>query len=149
MDPVSFSASVLTLLAAAGQTCSFVHNFIIDISGAPSEIIDQTVKLQCLQRTISQLIQAYGALPSDLQLDPDLIYHLLKFNQEIKQVRTRIQNSSVGLERNRTRHLWERCRWLLSDRQLYKFYKSLDQWNMIFSQAASTIHLWVAASVCY
>lgn len=139
MDPISFTASVLTLLAAAGGSCKFLYNFVLDISDAPSEIYSQNIKLRSLHRTFLSLIQFYESpdLPPELQLDSDLRANLLRFIDAIGVFKTRIQKRGRRLDRNRRHHAWERLIWLSSDRELHKFYSSLDSWDTIFRNTAS------------
>jgi hypothetical protein len=143
MDPISFSASLLTLLGAAGGSCKFVYNFILDISDAPSDIHSHTVKLRCLQRTISTLIRVYShaGLPPDLQIDPTLQMYIVDFVQEIEAIKEKIEERQRSLDRGPARHLWERLKWVSSDRQLHKFYQNLDHWNTIFKQAVDATNL--------
>ena len=145
MDPASFSASILALLGAAGGSCKFIYNFILDISDAPANIHSQTVKLRCLHQTISSLIQVYDNpdLPPDLQMDPTLRLHIINFVHEIETIKAKIQSKARTLEKGRAHRLWARLKWLSSDRQLRKFYNSSDHWNTIFSQAVSRTKLCV------
>ena len=145
MDPVSFAASLLTLLGAAGATCEFVYNFILDISNVPDEIRLQAIKLRCLHQSISTLVSFYRRddLPPELQLDPFLERNVRNFLDNVRGVEAKFQNSSARLDRSRTCHLLEKLTWLSSDRQLRKFYSSLDDWMIIFSTAVSTTELFV------
>lgn len=146
MDPASFAASLLTLLGAAGATCEFVYNFILDVSEAPDEIHSQAIKLRCLHQSISSLVGLYGRddLPPELQLDPFLENHIRKFLKDIRNIETKIKRSSTRLDGSRKHHLRERLTWLSSDRRLRKFYSSLDDWVKIFSTTVSTTKLFVA-----
>lgn len=143
MDPISFTASVLTLLGAAGGSCKFLYNFILDISDAPDEILSQNVKLRGLHQTILNLIRVYdsGDLPPELALDPALRMNILHFIKEIDIIKSKIQSKGNALGKGRVHLLWERVKWLLSDRQLHKFYSSLDNWNMIFTNAVNATEM--------
>jgi hypothetical protein len=143
MDPVSVAASLLTLLGAAGATCEFVYNFILDIADIPDEIRSQAIKLQCLHQSISTLLDIYRRddLPPELQIDPFLERNIRIFLDDVRKVETKIQSSSQRLDGSRTRRLWERLTWLSSDRRLRKFYGSLDDWIKIFSTTVSTTNL--------
>lgn len=145
MDPISFSASILTLLGAAGGSCNFIYRFILDISDAPADIHSHSVKLRCLHHTISNLIRVYEHtdLPLDLHMDPMLRVHIVDFVDEIGKIKAKIESKGRMLEKGRTHHIWARLKWLSSDRQLHKFYDSLDHWNTIFSQAVSVTKLCV------
>jgi len=146
MDPTSFAASVLALLTAAGASCEFLYNFILDISEAPEEIHVQAIKLQCLHQSISSLIELYegeDALP-ELHLDGLLKDHIYKFLDYTHTIKRRVSESSIQLGKGRVHQLRERLSWLLSDRRMRKFYNSLDDWLRIFSTAVQRTQLCVA-----
>ena len=148
MDPASFAASLLTLLGAAGATCEFVYNFILDIADVPDEIRSQAIKLQCLHQSISTLVNLYRRddPPPELQIDPFLERNIRIFLDDVRKVETEIKNSSERLNESRSSRLWARLVWLSSDRRLRKFYSSLDDWMRIFSTAVSTTNLFVILS---
>ena len=149
MEPVSFTASLLTLLGAAVATCELTYNFILDISHVPDEIRSQAIKLQCLHQSISALLDLYSRddLPPELEINPFLERNLHIFLDETHEVEVKIQISSKKLDESRTRRLWERVTWLSSDRRLRKFYASLDDWMKIFSTAVSATNLFVNPSL--
>jgi len=140
MDPVSLSASFVTLLASGAASCKFIYNSLLDFSDAPLEIATQAAKLKCLHGTILSTVEAYSKLPPDLHLDPNLEDQIQRFVLHVEKIKVIIENKSYGLNRSRSHHLRERCLWLSSDRKLRKFYESLDHWNIIFSQTTSTVH---------
>jgi hypothetical protein len=145
MDPVSFSASILTLLITAGNSCQRIHDLMVGISDAPYEIHSQTAKVRCLHQTISNLIRVYDLpdLPPDLKMDSVLRVHIEDFLFEIERINSKVQSKGQMLQKSRGQNIWARVKWLLSDRQMRKFYESLDRWNAIFSQAVSATHLYV------
>ncbi|KAF1841331.1 ankyrin [Cucurbitaria berberidis CBS 394.84] len=143
MDPVSFAASLVTLLGVAGKTSEFVYNFILDIRDVPKEIRSQAIKLQCLHQTLTALWSLYGtsSMTPELQLDPVLEDHIRIFLSEIQTLENKIRERSTKLSGSRRQHMKERLIWLSSDRELRKFYTSLDNWSQIFSTAVSTTNL--------
>jgi hypothetical protein len=143
VDPISFAASLVTLLGVAGAASEFVYNFIIDIKDVPEEIHSQAIKLQCLHQTITILISLYGpnARVPELQLDPFLEDNLRRFLGEVQSLESRLRQCSLKLKGSRKQHVWERLNWLSSDRKLRKFYASLDTWMQIFSTAVTTTGL--------
>jgi len=145
MEPVSFAASLVALLGAAGSTCEFTYNFILDIGQVPHEIQSQAIKLQCLHESISTLLDFYSRddLPPGLKINPFLESKLRIFLDETRDVENQIKNRSKNLDESRTRRLWERVTWLSSDRTLRKFYASLDDWLKIFSTAVASTNLYV------
>jgi hypothetical protein len=145
MDPVSFAASLVTLLGVASATSKFIYNFILDIRDVPDEIHSQAIKLQCLRQTMDVLISLCVPNTSvpELQLDPFLELNLRRFLGELQAIEGRLKECSLKLKGSRKQHAWERLNWLSSDRKLRKFYASLDTWMQIFSTAVATQSLFV------
>jgi hypothetical protein len=145
MDPISFVASVLTLLGAAGASCEFLYNFMLDISELPEEIHSQARKLQCLKQSISNLIRIYeqDAASAELQLDLFLKEQLRRFLDDIGKIEMKIRASSSRLNRSCAYHLRERLSWISSNRRMRKFYSTLDDWLKIFSTTATETQMCV------
>lgn len=149
MEPASFAASILTLLAAAGATTEFVYNFILDIENIPEDIHSQAIKLQCLHQAFSSLVDTYtsDASLSEVRLDPYLQGHLELFTIEIHELERKFRRSSTGLSSGRKQQLLARLKWLSSDRELRKFNSKLDDWMKIFSTAVHTTQMFVIISL--
>lgn len=143
MDPASFAASILTLLAAAGATSEYVYNFMLDIEEIPDEIRSHAIKLQCLHQAISSLMNLYrvNASVAEFQLDPFFAGHLQSFQVEIHELEVRLRASSAKLNGSRKEHFLVRLKWLSSDRHLRKFYGKLDDWLKIFLTTVHTTEL--------
>jgi hypothetical protein len=148
MDPVSFAATLVTLLGLTGATTQSVYNFILDIHEAPNEIRIQVIKLQCLHEIITTLMARYGSTTTSPQLgfDPLLETHLRRFLCDIQGLEIKLKNCSARISGSRTQHFWERMTWLMSDRKLRKFYASLDDWMRIFSAAVDLTQLYITPS---
>lgn len=142
MDPVSFAASLLTLIAAAGKSCEVISEFVFDIHDAPKDIHAQSNKLQCLQQSFRHLLGVFTALPPDLQLDTVLQQNLVAFTQDIDSFTTKVQGMGIRLGQGRVQHAWERVKWLASDRDLKRFNQSLDHWDRVFAAAAAAAQLY-------
>lgn len=142
MDPVSFAASLVTLLGLASAATEIVYNSILDIRDAPKEIRSQAVKLQCLHKTLRDLLAQYTRYAGNAQLyiDPLLEDNLREFLGDIQDLEVKLKNSSSKMSGSRKQHLRERLTWLSSDRKLRKFYDSLDEWNGIFNAAIKKTH---------
>lgn len=142
MDPISFTASLLTLITAAGQSCKVISEFVLDIHDAPKDIYAQSIKLQCLQQSFHHLLSVFAALPPDLQLDTVLQQNVISFTQEIDRFTAKVQGMGIRMDQGRVQHAWERVRWLASDRDLKRFNQSLDHWDRVFAAAAAAAQLY-------
>ncbi|OAL49194.1 ankyrin [Pyrenochaeta sp. DS3sAY3a] len=143
MEPISSAASILTLLAAAGSTCDFVYNFMLNIREIPEEIHSQATKLRCVHQSITALLAIYSHkdISPDWQLEPIFETNFRDFLLEVKDLENRIQKNSTLMKSSRTQRVWERLTWLSSDRRLRKFYNSLDDWVRIFSMEVQTTQM--------
>lgn len=142
MDPVSVSASVITLLAAAGGSCKFLHTFVLDITDAPQEIRKQNEILKCLTHTLMYLSQVCGEISENFCSESGLPEWITRFNTEVSSTRDRIEAKATSLARGRyIRRMQCNFRWITFDRHLRKFYGSLEHWNIVFSQGCSALQL--------
>lgn len=144
MDPISTAASVITLLGAAAGTIKVIHEAINSIIDAPKDIRTQCERLGCLSITLASVVQTCKQLPDDCQLDlelcgiSELVKDAISLEGKLKARRTRMIRNSLG-------RVHESCKWLLFDRQLRRFFESLDQWNTILLQTLGVIQMLVNA----
>lgn len=136
MDPVSTTASILTVLGAAGSTCKVIYNAILDFKDAPHDIKLQNKKLQCLHGTINCLLHVCKSLPEEFQLASHLM-GMDDFIRDISFINVKIQRQSEALDRRKIIRIKESCKWFLFDRELRKFFDNLEHYNMILSHAVS------------
>ncbi|RYN49030.1 hypothetical protein AA0114_g6842 [Alternaria tenuissima] len=141
MDPISFTASLLTLITVAGQSCKVISEFVLDIHDAPKDIYAQSIKLQSLQQSFDYLLSVFSALPPDLQLDTVFQQNLVSFTQEIDGFTAKVKEMGIRMGQGRVQHAWERVKWLASDRDLKRFNQSLDHWDRVFAAAAAAAQL--------
>lgn len=137
MDPVSTTASVVTLLGATGGTIKVIYNAISAIVDAPHEIRMQSKSLESFCSTITSLIHVCEQLPEEFPINLNLcgieefIDNAKSLEAKLKAKDARIRSGNIGRVR-------EGCRWLLFDRQLKRFFDSLEHWNIVLCQG-----LWV------
>jgi hypothetical protein len=136
MEIVGGTASILTLLAAAGSACKFIYSVSLDLDEAPRDIKVQDARLRRLDWTIHHLTEIYRKLPQDVQVDAELLKDVQSFKDEITSLKVKIENKISKLDRGRRQAVKESCKWILFDRQLEKFAESLDHWDKILSQMA-------------
>lgn len=142
MDPLSASASVLTLLAAAGSSCGFLHSLVVNISDAPQDIKRQNETLRCLHHTLMHLSQIYASLPEEHRLETPLHEWISNFATEVSSIRSKVDDRAKSLQKGqRIRRFQESLRWIPFDRHLRKFFESLDHWNVVFQQACAALQM--------
>jgi len=142
MDPVGGAASILTLLNATGATCKLLHTIVFNLKEASHDIRTQNEKLQCLHQTITQLAEIFTKLPAENQTGAPWHEWAAKFAIEVASIKVKIEKKTNSLANARfgTR-FQEGCQWILFDRQLKRFYSSLEHWNIIFFQAVTVSQL--------
>ncbi|KAF7674549.1 hypothetical protein GT037_007309 [Alternaria burnsii] len=142
MDPISTAASVLTLLGAAAGTIKFIHDKINSIVDAPDDIKRQSERLGHLSITLASVVHACEQLPDDCQLTVELrgIGELIEVAKSLK---AKLITRESRMKKNNFDKIYESCKWLLADRQIKRFFDSLDQWNTILLQTLGVIQVLV------
>ena len=92
MDPVSGTASVLTLLGLALGTAKFIHQVISSIKNGPLPLQTFIREVETLQKILEQFLAYQGQAPSsgvELEIVTDLVNachdDLRRFKTEIKK----------------------------------------------------------------
>jgi hypothetical protein len=135
MDPVSTVASIITLLGATGGTIKVVYDTINTFADAPREIKAQRNSLESFCLAIDNLKQVCEQIPSEFPLKLDLC-GIEELIEEARSLERKLKVKSVRVAANKSGRVREGCKWLLFDQQSKKFFKSLDTWNIILSQAS-------------
>jgi len=141
MEPVGFSASIITLLAAAGGSCKYLHNLLLDFTEAPHDVQVQAMKLKCLEITVQQLIRAYQKSPCGFEAETWLQEEFKHFERQVTTMKAKMEKRAGLMGRGRTKRWKESCRWMLFDREMNKFLLTVDHWSLILTHATSTAQL--------
>jgi hypothetical protein len=141
MDPISTSASILTLLGAAAGTCKVLYALILDLKDAPKDIRWQNGKLQRLQENITCLLKICDKLPGKLHLAISFD-GVQEFIQEINNINVDIEKRRNSLDDGKAARIKGVCKWLLFDRHLRRFFDNLEHYNMIFGHAIAAAQLY-------
>jgi hypothetical protein len=140
MDPVSTIASVITLIGATGGTIRVIHDTITSIKDAPKDIRRQCKRLECLCVTLNSIVRTCQHLPDECQVDIDLC-GIEEFIDEARALEANLNARRVRVAGKNIAKFHESCKWLFSDRQLKRFFESLDQWDAILSQALQVVQM--------
>jgi hypothetical protein len=141
MDPFSASASLLTILGAAGSSIKCIHQLVLNFKDAPADIEGYRNHLECLYQTITCLTRVYKTLPPDFQLDARISRCLREFTKETGEVHSKLERKLVSMGESRGHRMRESFRWLLFDRKVKKYFASLEHWNTILSQTAAALQM--------
>ncbi|CAG5165756.1 uncharacterized protein ALTATR162_LOCUS6835 [Alternaria atra] len=140
MDPVSTIASVITLVGATGGTIKVIHDTITSIKDAPKDIRRQCKRLECLCVTLNSIVRTCQHLPDDCQVDIDLC-GIEEFIEEAQVLEANLSDRRTRVAGRNIAKLHESCKWLLFDRQLKRFFESLDQWDSVLPQALLVVQI--------
>ncbi|OWY46977.1 ankryin repeat S-palmitoyl transferase [Alternaria alternata] len=140
MDPVSTIASVITLIGATGGTIKVIHDTITSIKDAPKDIRRQCKRLECLCVTLNSIVRTCQHLPDECEVDVDLC-GIEEFIDEARALEANLNARRARVAGKNIARFHESCKWLFSDRQLKRFFESLDQWDTILSQALQVVQI--------
>ncbi|CAN9179736.1 unnamed protein product [Alternaria alternata] len=140
MDPVSTIASVITLIGATGGTIKVIHDTITSIKDAPRDIRRQCKRLECLCVTLNSIVRTCQHLPDECEVDVDLC-GIEEFIDEARALEANLNARRARVAGKNIARFHESCKWLFSDRQLKRFFESLDQWDTILSQALQVVQM--------
>jgi len=140
MDPLSISASTITVLCAAGSCCQFIHKVIVTATDAPHDIRIQAKKLEALLSTIECLITILDSFPKEVSIDNKARHVIDEFAGEARTVKSKIERKMELPCHSRTHRIQLGCKWLL-DRRLHRFLATLEHWHVILSQTISVFNM--------
>lgn len=143
METIGLAASILALLIAAEKSCVFIHDVYVDLRDAPKDIRTQATKLDCLALMMRQLGETYKKLPKEFEIDIWLLHEIEEFDREIGATKAKVKSRLDRIEQGKKQKLKESYKWLLFDKEMKKFFESVDRWSMIISQAATVVQLYV------
>jgi hypothetical protein len=137
MDPISATASLLTILGTAGGSIKSIHQLVLDYKDAPAEIQNYKIHLECLQHTVTRLIHVHEALPTTYQFDAHVAKCVIELMDEISSVQSLLERRSISMSESRGHRIRESLRWLLLDRRVKKFFTQVEHWNRVLANAAA------------
>ena len=143
MDPISATASMITIVEVACKSCHALHDFLRGISEAPDDIKQHRATLRSLKSTLHCM--------QSLIADPTVGQHLLRnvgtsleeCSMDLQSVDAKCRKAQGAMQRGKMRNGVTRVRWYLSgEHSLEKFFARLQRWYTIFSLEMSTIQMY-------
>jgi hypothetical protein len=146
MDPLSVSASVITLLAAATTSCRALSSLYHETSRATENASASSALFHALLSHFAQLEVICRALPASSIVMLELHQRLCVFLRDIKNDALAIESVRKEMTRSRVRRTLANIKWTTTthDRS-EKFLEKLHAWNVIFSNNLQVIQM----SVCF
>ena len=125
MDPVSGTASVLTLLSFALASTKFIHQAISSIKNGPVQLCTFVREVETLQKILEQFKIYQGQVScseADLEIVSSLVSacndDLVRYKTEIKK----ITSSSKG----KLTVVWKRCRSLIRENDFQRMHQEMN-----------------------
>lgn len=142
MDPLSITASVLTLVATAGHSCVYVSSLIKHTSNAPDDIKRQCVAIDALSATFGRLGTLLTTIPASVQINAEFAQHLNNFIIEVKEVEHLTNGANELISRRGVGSTRARVKWALGGEKRWRaFIENMALWNTIFSNELQTIQM--------
>lgn len=142
MDPLSVTASVLTLVAAAGQSCKFVSSLVRQVNGAQDEIKKQCLVIDALSTTFVKMGTLLGTLPGTVQASSEIVRSLEDFVKEVRAIEVLAHDSNQLVGGRNGQSLCARVKWvLIGEKRWERFIKDLVIWNTVFSNELKMIQM--------
>lgn len=142
MDPVSATASMITLVEVACKSCHALHDFFRGISEAPDDIKQYCAILRSLKSTFQCM--------RSLIADPTVGQHLLRnvgtsleeCSVDLQSVDAKCRKAQEAMQRGKVRNSVTRIGWYLSgEHSLEKFFARIQRWYTIFSLEMSSLQM--------
>ena len=134
MEPLSITASVVTLLAVACTSCQSIHSFLGGFADAPHDIKRNCAALQSLKSTL----HCIQSLPAEFEIGQyfteNLKARLEECMTDLCVVETRVHKAQGQIRKGKLRKTWMRLRWSVSDEHwLGRFFARVQTYQTVFA----------------
>ena len=134
MEPLSATASVISVVGLLSQSCGFVATFFRGISDAPVDIKRHRVVLQGLDTTVRELHTRCRENASTITLSPAFSNLLAECMADFATIETKLRQAEESCGKGYRRRIWGRMKWSLSSEHwLGKFLRRLQQYCAVIS----------------
>ncbi len=134
MDPLSVTASAVTVAGLLSQSCLFISKFLRSCSAAPNDIKYHHLALQALYAGLRKIQDLHTKNPSAFELTPEFSALLPKWLADFVTIEARIRRIREKFRGDRSTKAWARVVWSLTSEQwLRKFLHRVHLYHTIFS----------------
>ena len=148
MDPLSVTASAVTVAGLLSQSCLFVSDFLRNFSDASFDIKNHHLALQALHADLRKIQDLHTKNPSIVELTPEFSVLVPEMLADFTTVEAKLRKIRGKLRESKGSKAWARLTWSLSSEQwLEKFLSRVHTYHAIFSSelmlvlmSALTIH---------
>ena len=134
-DPLSITASVLTVVACAAQSCDGLCRFLRSISEVSEDIQHHIAALQALQSTFAGIAALERDIPIRAFIKPAFKVRLNECMLDLQEMEKLVKSFHIQLEEGRVRRMWTRVRWssLSHNHKLQKYLSRIESYHTTFS----------------
>ena len=131
MDPLSATASVLTVVEAACSSSKFICTFFQSISHASDDIHHYRAILQALQESLTQLRTVCTLTDFSREHAAKLLSKANEYFNELKAAEEHISLIDRSLQAGRIRRTWTLVQWTLLKGEPWvdRFFKQMTMWT--------------------
>lgn len=150
-DPFSVTASVLTVISAATQTCETLAKFFRSFRDASKDIEHYLSTLQALQSTLASIAQLEKETSSQHLITKELQGRLAKCGVHLQAIENLVRLFYDKLGTSRADNLWVKMKWstTLQRQKIEKHMARVESHCMMFSLDLLLLNTWVRSSHRY
>ena len=134
-DPLSTTASILTVAGFAAKSCECIYNALKLFSDAPKDLQHHINAVQSLQSILADIAALEKDLPNSAIITPDLKARLQACTLDLQAVETLAKSFHSRLGEGRARRTWAKIRWSSMDQRqaLKRHLGRIESYHRTFS----------------
>ena len=117
MDPLSITASAITVVSLLSQSCLSVFDFLQRCSNAPVDIKTHHLAIQALHADLRKIQDLHTKNPLIIELSPELSALIPEILADFLTVETKLRKLRTKFGQGRGTKVWARVTWSLSSEQ--------------------------------
>ena len=146
MDPLSITASAITVVGLLSQSCLSVFDFLQRCSDAPVDIKIHHLALQALHADLRKIQDLHAKNPSILELSPEFSALVPELLADFLAVETKLRKIRAKFDQGKGTKLWARVTWSLSSEQwLGKFLDRVQIYQTVFTSELMLVYTSVSS----
>ena len=134
MDPLSVTASAVTVIGLLSQSCFFVSGFLQNLCDAPVDIKNHHIALRALYAGLRKIQDLHTKNPSIVEFTPEFSALVLEWLTDFVTIEAKLRVLREKIGEGKGTRAWARVTWSLSsERWLGKFLNRVQTYHAIFS----------------
>lgn len=142
-DPLSATASVITVAGVAAQTCEYLYKTVRCLSDAPKEVRRHVVALQALQSTLTGIAALEKDIPNPGIFTEEFKIRLRECISDLQAMEQHAKPFQQQFDEGTARRTWAKVRWSSVDHKyrLKKYLARIESHYAILSLGLSLLHM--------